>query len=155
MNMRARFALAVFAGLLLGIVVIGSSVIYSGTTFGTFAALKPAETGSAVTQTVTTTTLTTTAAGAWVPTQVANQTTSTLTTISSSVSSTSSATFAPNYNAVSGTAQNALASQVDSITRQPAVQSAVVFLPVVAAVLFGLVLYRVSAARAEEEPASA
>lgn len=97
----------------------------------------------------------TTAGGAWGPNQTNNQTTSTLTVISSSVSSTASTSPGPVYNSVSGAETAASAAQVDAIAHQPVVQSAVVFLPVIAAVLFGLILYRVSGTRTEEEPASA
>jgi hypothetical protein len=112
------------------------------------------------------------------PYQVAIQATSTLSTISSASTETATAANASltpraaanssvagisspqgAYGAVGGSAaygngsqaRSVLASHVSSIARQPLLISLAAFLPVVAAVLFGGVLYRVSKARQDEE----
>jgi len=158
MNMRARFGMGLFAGLLLGFLIVGSTALYSPGQVATPAALmashepayqaSPSLTTASSTSTITFAATTTTGfAGGGA--------------LNSSVGSPQSAIGAIEYYGVTNTQGNGsgeravLASEVDSIPRQPLVISLAVFLPVVAAVLFGAVFYRVSMSRQEEGASSA
>ncbi len=144
MSMRARFALAVFAGLLLGAAIVGSSFVYTRA-YPTYAGAAGLARLTPNQSTVTSSTTT-----AYVPAVSSN-----LTSITGNETASTEAS-ATNANAAEGifysSVQNGmLVSHVDSIARQPVFQSALVLLPVLAAVFFGLILYRASGTRAREE----
>jgi hypothetical protein len=152
MDMRARFGIGLGAGVLLGLLIIGSTTFYPpGQTAGPIAPMAPYQLATQATTTLSSvssaSTATTTAASAVAAKAAAN----------SSVASMTAPQEA--YNTIGGSAgygngsreRAVLASQVGNIVRQPLLISLAAFLPVVAAVLFGGVLYRVSKTRQDEE----
>jgi hypothetical protein len=142
MNMGARFGVAVLAGLILGVAIVaGASFASSGS--ANFSAVAPAYQSRSV---ATTSTATTTTA---VPTlNIANQTqqSSGASSLSGSIASIPNTS----QNGLLSSGSPAVASQLVTIVHQP-LQSIVVLLPVLAAVLFGFILYRASRIRTEEE----
>lgn len=151
-NMRARFGLGLFAGLLLGFLVVGSAALYPASqSAGRASALAPyqavfqvSSNVSQVSSSSTATYMATTTAVA--PRAVANSSATNLAGISDTFGVEGSS---PQGN---GSGERAiLASQVDNLPRQPFLISLAAFLPVVAAVLFGAVIYRVSMTRQENE----
>ena len=170
MTMRARFGVGLGAGLLLGLLIVGSTALYpSGQTANTLYApelpprgvAEPMTTASSVVTSISsvTTAATTTFAGP----SVAGANSSYLFVTNSSIASltnssgapagwTASIAFGSGGAASDHASQHALlASQVDNIGRQPLFLSVAALLPVVAAVLFGAIIYRVSRNQQDEE----
>jgi hypothetical protein len=146
MNMRARFGVAVFAGLILGVAIVAAA---SFTSYGSASpsVMAPAyQSRSVVTASATTTVTSITSA------------VTTLSTTSQTQPSSAASNFTGSVANTQGTSQHSLfsysspavASQLVTIARQP-LQSVVVLLPVLAAVLFGFILYRASRVRTDEE----
>jgi hypothetical protein len=142
MNMRARFGVAVLAGLILGVAIVAAASFTSPGSANPSAMVPAYQSRSAATAS-TSTTMTA------LPTlNIANQT----------QQSSPAAGFTGSIASTHGTYQNglfssgspAVASQLVTIVHQP-LQSVVVLLPVLAAVLFGLVLYMASRIRTDEE----
>lgn len=146
MNMRARFGVAVFAGLILGVAIVAA---VSFTSYGSASpsAMAPAYQSRSVATTSTATTMTTIVPA--VPTlNIANQTQQS--SAASSFTGSIASTHGTPQNGLFSSASPAVASQLVTIVHQP-LQSVVVLLPVLAAVLFGLVLYSASRMRTDEE----
>ncbi|HYC11291.1 MAG TPA: hypothetical protein VEC02_01325 [Nitrososphaerales archaeon] len=151
--MRARFGIGLFAGLLLGfLVVVGSTAIYTPGPPAAqnvqvplySAAAQESSTISAVSSVSTATFAATTTGSA--PRGAAN---SSLANIQSPHATLG---ISGGVSQANGSEERAvLASQVDNMPRQPIVISLAAFAPVVAAVLFGTVFYRVSKTRQDEE----
>ena len=135
-----KFGLGILAGLMLGLVVIGSAGFSSGP-FGSFVSspgLNQIGAGS-ITSTRTAGTDSSTPSP---PYQYTNSTASTVPGGSSETQTdkgVQSAGFSP------------LSSRLDSIARQPIATTGFVLLPIFAAFLFGLVLYGASKARNKGE----
>jgi len=182
MNMRARFGLGLFAGLLLGFLIVGSTSLYSPSQSAAalFVSHEPAyqevatSTASSISSAITAAvTAGVSGEGASNSTQVSLSTVASISSLTTATATTtgaagggvsnstlavlSSSPSAIDYFGVSGahtngSAQRAvLASEVDNLPRQPLLISLAAFLPVVAAVLFGAVIYRVSMSRQDEE----
>jgi hypothetical protein len=150
-----KFAIGLFAGLLLGIAIITASGGLMTLPSGASPASKNTQGGSALTTTalVTETTIvsqteTTTSVPAYVA--VGNK----------SITSTTTTPAAPGSNSLNsdltgvGTANSstpAYSSRVQSITHQPVLTDTVVFVPVLVAFLLGALLYRASN-RGKEQP---
>ncbi len=124
--MRARSAAAVFAGAVLGLLIIGSTVYFAADHPGSppyaarLALIGASPSGSGSTP---------------VPGTTTDQ------------GSSGTGVFSP----ASGQPP-IMASQVNNFERQPITHTAVVFLPVIGALFLGLLLYRASARRSDELP---
>ncbi len=139
-----RFILGIFAGVLLGLAVVVPSGFVAFGTFGSFSAgPSPASLNKVSTTMSSSTTSIATSSGA-VPAYTTNSTVSaTASTTSSSQTSTSQGP----YDLVSSaSAATPHASRLDSIVAQPILVTGFVLLPVLVALLFGLVLYTTSSA---------
>jgi hypothetical protein len=142
MGMRARFGVALSAGLLLGLAVVGSNLLYSSSVP---AAMSPAAAQERLAITAASTSTNSVEASGGVS-EGSNL------TYSYGFPST---TFpgpphgAANYSSSRG--YPFLASQVHNMARQPPVMSLVVLLPVLAALFFGVIVYRFSLARQQGE----
>jgi hypothetical protein len=142
MNMRARFGVAVLAGLILGVAIVAAA------SFTSPGSAKPSAMAPAYQSRSAATTSATTTMTAVSTLNIANQ------TQQPSVASGLTGSIA----SIHGTSQNgpfsggspAVASQLVTIVHQP-LQSVVVLLPVLAAVLLGFILYRASRIRTDEE----
>jgi hypothetical protein len=128
MNMHARFGIAILTGVLLGVLIIGSAVYLPFHRPGTASYLV----------------------------RYVIYSSSTSTNSSQAVLGSVGPVLAVNTtrNSLNGTSfsANILMPQVGSIGKQPPLQLVVLLLPVVTAVFFGLIMYRVSTVRHEEEP---
>ncbi len=136
-----RSALGVIVGVLLGlgvVVLAGPGVGVFSAQYGQFAASSPQPGHGETTMTTSGT-----------PVLVSGSNTTYSVTTTQSSSTISSAQAAPSAF-LFGTPVEA---QINSIARQPVTQTGVVFIPVLAAFLFGFVVYRVSGARKRKEEA--
>jgi len=143
-----RFAVGLFAGLLLGVAIITASGGLVTLSPGTSPAAKNTQEGSVLTTTAlateTTTTLQSGITSTGVPSYVAAG--------NKSLTSTTTTPAAPGSNSVNGvqagttstSATPAYPSRVQSITQQPLLTDSVVFVPVLVAFLLGALLYRAS-----------
>jgi len=139
---------------LLGLLIVGSTSFYpTGQTAQQYSQMAPYELAVRASSTLpsvsSASTATTIAAGAAAPPRaIANVSVAGVTSPQGTFD-----TLAGSAAYGNGSQEHAvLASQVGSMARQPLVISLAAFLPVVAAVLFGVVLYRVSKTRQDEAP---
>jgi hypothetical protein len=154
MNMRARFGVAVFAGLVLGIAIVAAASLTSYGSFGASALtyLSPSRSPA------TTSTITATTTAATTSTMTVTSTLLTPSITSQTQQSSNSSNLAASVASTGGTprssfspsASPAAVSRLVTIAHQP-LQSIVVLLPILAAVFFGFILYRASRVRPDEE----
>ena len=128
MNMHERFGTAILTGVLLGLLIVGSAAYLPFQGSGTTPPLVRYE--------IYPSSATTTSSQA----------------VRGSVGSVTKANTTRNSLNETLFASNFLIPQIDNIGKEPSLQLVVLLLPVVVAVFFGLILYRVSAVRSEEEP---
>ena len=172
-----RFVAGMTGGLLLALVIVGTAGYTSGiipTSSGSFAQnvstsqsqssdtrIMSASTTAAVTSTSGASAATGSAQGSTTYTVISPVMTSTVLSSSASSAKTESQSTQPSYGvpgANGGTASaNLSPSRLDSIAKQPVLVDGLVFLPVLAALMLGALLYRASGRtkdNAEKEQAS-
>ncbi len=143
MGVRARFSVAVLAGLLLGVAIIASSAYYPANQVAGPSNFEKAQ---------VTTTLTTVTAYASATTQEgASGAASSTTSNPAFVTSTTASTTASPLDAAPSFLPD---SQVQSMAQRPPVSVLIAILPIVAGVILGLVFYQAASSRQREEPPS-
>ena len=134
---RRRFGAGLAAGLLVGLGVVVTLSAFSFGLFGTFSSTASYPTAGLATYTAATSTTETTAQPGPQPAKAANGTLSALTNLNSSAAMQTGTSYVPLAPATGAS----FSSRVDSIARQPILTDAVVFLPVLVALLLGALLY--------------
>jgi hypothetical protein len=150
-----RFAVGLFAGLLLGVAIITASGGLVTLSSGAAPASKNAQGSSALTTTTLVTetaTVAQTVSTSSVPAyfNLGNKSLSSTTTTPATPGSASLNSSLSNLNGVSTSSTPAYSSRVQSIPHQPLLTDTVVFVPVFVAFLLGALLYRAS--RGKEQP---
>lgn len=147
MNMEGkRFGAGILGGLLLGLLIVGSSGISAGV-FGSFSAVAPAQVDKTATTVAISSTvlLTTTTAGSAYNNGPGTTTQSVSSATTQQSTTEQPLTSSPDFAAwVASGADQRSPSHLGSIVAQPALVDAVILLPLLVAVILGAILFRAS-----------
>jgi hypothetical protein len=146
-----RFGFGLAAGLLLGLAVIVASAGFgTGSLYGTFGSLSSSQSPATAVTTASSTTVTQVATTSAQPntTGSGNSTTPPQSIVTTTQGSN---TFGNSAGNAVNKGLSSLSSNVNSISNQPLVSNAVIFVPVFVAFLLGAAIYRASRQPDEEE----
>jgi hypothetical protein len=148
--MRGKgFGVGIGAGLVLGLIVVGISSGAAGSSLGMFGSNQAAVSRNPTTEEVTSTTTMPATENSSMGVPVASVTSTSTTTFAAASNAT---TVAPGPYSVAGvTFSNNGATNLNSLPQQSPLADAVVFVPVIVALLLGAVLYRAYRVSLDEE----